>query len=304
MLHRTTPAPTPGLVEEIARGVRRILAPNPSPMTLHGTNCYLVGKGQVAVIDPGPDLPAHRAALLAALGADEQVAAILVTHAHLDHSAGVAGLAAATGAPVFAFGDALAGRSAAMARFAASGLAPAPGEGVDRAFVPDRQLCDGEWLELPGLNLRAIWTPGHFGNHLAFVLGDLVFTGDVVMGWTTTTISPPDGDIGQYMATLDRLAALGARRFLPGHGPAIDDPARHISLLQAHRRSRDAAVRVALEGGARTAAEIAAGIYAGLPDRLMRAAEGNVLAHLLALTEAGAARMQPGPDGRPAFEPA
>lgn len=278
--------PVPGQVRQVAPGLRQVLAPNPSPMTLHGTNTWIVGTGRVAVIDPGPALPEHLAALLAALAPGEAVSHILVTHAHLDHSPLARPLAQATGAPVLAFGDARAGRSPVMARLAAAG-AGGGGEGVDADFAPDELLADGDEVAGDGWTLTALHTPGHFGNHMSFVWAERLFTGDQVMGWSSSLISPPDGDVGQYLASLDRLAGLGARVAHSGHGPDIADPAARITELATHRRQREAEVLAALAEAPGDAAGLAARIYTGTPPALLRAAARNVLAHLVDLSERG-----------------
>lgn len=280
--------PVHGVAEEVAPSIRRVLAPNPSPMTFHGTNSYLLGEGEVTLIDPGPDDPAHLAALLAALRPGERITRILVTHSHLDHSALVPRLAAATGAPVAAFGDSDAGRSPVMAALAAAGVTG--GEGRDPAFRPDEILADGAEIDTSAGPVRAIHTPGHFGNHLAFRLGDTVFSGDAAMGWATSIVSPPDGDMAAYMATLARLSGLGAARLLPGHGPAIDDPAARLGWLIAHRRDREAQIRQVLAEAPVAAGAITRRIYTDTPAALLPAAERNVLAHLIALRAAGQAR--------------
>lgn len=274
--------PLPGQPQVLAPGLRVVLAPNPSAMTLHGTNSYILGEGEVAVIDPGPADPAHLRALLAALAPGERVRHILVTHAHLDHSALAHPLAEATGAPVLAFGPATAGRSRAMERLAATGRI-AGGEGVDAAFAPDECLADGDEVAGKGWSLRALHTPGHFGNHLSFVWGDTVFAGDTVMGWATSLVSPPDGDMGAYMASLDRLAGLGCRRLYAGHGDPVADPAGRIADLAAHRRAREAAILAALDVGAADAATLARAIYTDTPAPLLPVAARNVLAHLIDL---------------------
>lgn len=276
--------PLPGVAQRLAPGLRVVLAPNPSAMTLHGTNSYLVGEGDVAVIDPGPDDPRHLAALLDALRPGERISHILVTHAHLDHSPLARRLAGRTGAPVMAFGPATAGRSAVMARLAAERMLEG-GEGVDRGFAPAVALADGDVVEGAGWRLRALHTPGHFGNHLSFVWGDAVFAGDHVMGWASSLVSPPDGDMGAYMASLGRLSALGARRLYPGHGDPVADPAARIAELAAHRRDREAAILAALAVAPNDAASLARAIYTDTPAALMPAATRNVLAHLIDLAE-------------------
>ena len=262
--------------------LQTILAPNPSPLTGPGTNTFLLGEGQIAVIDPGPDIASHRAAILEA-GAG-RISHIFVTHAHLDHSEGAAALAQATGAPILAFGTADAGRSPMMARL--SGTAGG-GEGRDTAFRPDRLLRDGETVTGDGWALRAIHTPGHMGNHLAFLWEDRLFCGDLILGWSSTLISPPDGDLIDYFRSLDRIAALAPRRLLPAHGDPVEDPATRIEELRTHRRQRSAEILRALRDGPADAATLAGRIYA-VPAQLLPAAARNVLAHLIALSELGA----------------
>lgn len=273
-------------VEQIANNVRRIVAPNPSPLTYKGTNTYLIGTGDVAVIDPGPKIVAHQEKILEALVPNEKITAILVTHPHLDHSALAPLLAAQTGAPVYAAGVATDGRSPAMQALAASGLAGG-GEGLDLAFTPDNRIADGSTIEGSDWQLEAIATPGHLGTHLAFRFGDILFSGDHVMGWSTTFVSPPDGDMGAYMASLKRLTDIPARLYLPGHGPEITDPAARLRELTAHRKAREASVLASLQLGAKTAKTLAKEIYHDTPAPLLPAAERNVLAHLIDLSERG-----------------
>ncbi|MCT8329098.1 MBL fold metallo-hydrolase [Albidovulum sediminis] len=265
-------------------GLRVLRAPNPGPMTHSGTNTYILGEGRVAVIDPGPALAPHLAAILAALAPGEKVSHILVTHSHADHSPLARPLAEATGAPVLAFGDAAAGRSPRMADLALEG-ALGGGEGVDAAFRPDVAIGDGAVIDGDGWTLRAIHTPGHIGNHLCLAWGDRVFSGDHVMGWATSLVSPPDGDMGAYMQSLDRLAAEGAARLFPGHGDPVDDPAARIAALAAHRREREAQILAALAGGAADVPALAARIYTDTPAALLPAATRNVLAHLVDLMD-------------------
>jgi glyoxylase-like metal-dependent hydrolase (beta-lactamase superfamily II) len=273
---------TPGQVQTLATDLRMILAPNPAPMTGPGTNTYLLGTGDLALIDPGPDDPRHLDAILAALCPGERITHIFVTHAHLDHSALAPALSRATGAPVLAYGDATAGRSARMAALAAAG-GLSGGEGVDTTFRPDRRLADGETLQRDGWCLTAIHTPGHFGNHLTFVSGDRAFTGDHVMGWSTSLISPPDGDMGAYMSSLARLAALPIASGFPGHGAPIPDLPARIAELACHRRLREDAVLEALARAPADAETLARSIYTDTPATLLPAATRNVLAHLIDL---------------------
>ncbi len=280
-----------GIAEDLMPGLRRVLAPNPSPMTGRGTNSYLLGRGDVALIDPGPDDATHLAALLAALGPDERFSHIFVTHAHRDHSALAPRAAAATGAPVLAFGGAAAGRSPLMQALAAREK-PLGGEGADAAFRPDRTLADGEAVATGDWTIRAWHTPGHFGNHLCFQWGDQVFSGDHVMGWSTSIVAPPDGDMAAYMRSLDRLAGLKARTLWPGHGDPVTDPAARIRDLAEHRRARARAILAALRTGPATPRELTPAIYTDTPPALLGAAALNVFAHLIEMTETNLAECE------------
>lgn len=261
-------------------------------MTQHGTNTYLVGEGAVAVIDPGPALPAHMASILDALAPGERISHILVTHAHLDHSPLAAPLARATGAAVHAFGGPQAGRSAVMQRLARTGFAGG-GEGVDARFAPHETLADGAEIDAGGQVLRALWTPGHFGNHLCFAWGDAVFTGDHIMGWASTMVSPPDGDLTDFMASTERLAGMAARVFYPGHGAPVAEPASRAGWLLGHRRAREAQIRDRLDDRGVTIPGLARDIYADTPAALLPAAERNVFAHLIDLVQRNKARADP-----------
>ncbi|PRY75114.1 glyoxylase-like metal-dependent hydrolase (beta-lactamase superfamily II) [Marivita geojedonensis] len=273
--------PDVGVAEELSSGVRRLLAPNPSPMTYRGTNTYLVGQTEIAVIDPGPDSPAHLAAILAAVGS-ARVTAILVTHAHLDHSPLARTLARETGAPVYGFSDATGGRSAVMQQLADTGLVGG-GEGVDAQFQPDICLADGETLTGMDWRFQALHTPGHFGNHLSFALDDTLFCGDLIMGWASSLVSPPDGDLTDFMASCRKLRETPWRVLQSGHGAPIMYPQERIDWLLSHRMSREAALLGALDSGAATAAELAARVYIDTPAALLPAATRNVLAHMIDL---------------------
>lgn len=279
--------------DQIAQNVWRLTAPNPGPMTHTGTQTYLVGRDQVAVIDPGPDDPGHVAAILAA--ANGAISHILVTHAHIDHTGAVPALARATGAPVLAFGPATAGRSEGMARLAARG-GVAGGEGVDAGFAPDQTLVDGAQIAGPDWHVTALHTPGHLSSHMSFVLDgtDMIFTGDTVMGWSTTLISPPDGSVGAFMTSVERLAARGRARYLPGHGDIISDGPAEALRQAEHRRAREVQVLDALGQGPQSPSELTARIYHDVPQHLHPAAQRNVLAHLIDLAEQGRVEM---PDG-------
>jgi len=280
------------MVEVLEPGLRRIVAPNPSPMTLNGTCTYILGTGAVAVIDPGPADRGHIAAILAALAPGERISHILVTHAHLDHSPGARLLAEVSGARIHAFGPASAGRSPIMERLAATGLAGG-GEGVDQAFAPDVLIADDQEITGADWSLRALHTPGHFCNHLSFIWGDAVFTGDHVMGWSSTLISPPDGDLGDYFRSLDKLAQVHARIFYPGHGAPVTGTAARIAELAAHRRERTAQIAAHLTRGAATVAQLTDLIYQEIPAALMPAASRNVFAHLIEMTETNQVSAEP-----------
>ncbi|HEX8240883.1 MAG TPA: MBL fold metallo-hydrolase [Allosphingosinicella sp.] len=273
-----------GRVERVAPLVRRVLAPNPSPFTFTGTQTYIVGEGEVAVIDPGPDLPGHLEALTAAL-AGERVGAILCTHTHRDHSPASRPLQSATGAPIIG-----------CAPLSLEDSGPRADESFDSAYRPDRILADGERLEGEGWTLAAVATPGHTSNHLCLALEQekALFTGDHVMGWSTTVVAPPDGDMADYMASLDRLLARNDVIYYPAHGPAVDDPHAHVRRLIEHRRMRERQIIGQLERGEGRIAAIVAEIYADIDPRLFPAAGRSVLAHLVDLERRGFAREEAG----------
>ena len=263
-------------LETVSPLVRRVVARNPSPFTFKGTATFIVGHGRVAVIDPGPDLPEHIAALLHALRG-ESVERILITHTHRDHSPAAEAVKAATGARTYGFGP------------HGSGRGPAVEEGGDFAFVPDVRLEDGDALAGPGWHLSAVHTPGHTSNHLCFALAEerILFSGDHVMGWSTSVISPPDGDMAAYMRSLEKLLARDDALYMPTHGPAIPDPKAHVNAFIAHRKERRRAILQRLREGDRTIPELVAAIYVGLADNLRAAAGRSVLAHLIELVAAG-----------------
>lgn len=275
-------------------------ADNPGPFTGLGTNTYVLGQGAKTIVDPGPDMPAHLAAILGAVGRD-RVEAILVTHAHSDHSALAPRLARLTGAPILAFGDARAGMTAQMQALEAEGIDGA--EGRDAGFAPDVVVQDGQILTLGGVRIEVIHTPGHMSNHICLALGDTLLSGDHVMAWSTSLVSPPDGDMGAYMASLHKLAKRTWRRFLPGHGQAVEDPAARLAELIAHRVGREASVLAALAQGPATASALTKTIYTDLAPTLHGAAMRNVLAHLIDLQSRGkVARTGTGPLSVAAFQ--
>lgn len=282
--------PAPGEPVTLEPGLRRILAPNPSPMTYRGTNTYLLGDRELAVIDPGPNDPAHLAAILSALSPGQSISHIVVTHAHLDHSPLARALSDRTGAAIHAFGSAHAGRSAIMSELAAAGLAGG-GEGIDTTFDPDHTVTDGDMIEGDGWRLDVIHTPGHLGNHIALGWNDACFTADHVMGWASSLVSPPDGDLTDFMASCDRLRQRDWRMFHPGHGAPIAAPAERLDWLVNHRRGREDAILQALSDSPATARELAEQIYTETPTALLPAAERNVFAHLVDLT--GKSRIEP-----------
>jgi glyoxylase-like metal-dependent hydrolase (beta-lactamase superfamily II) len=267
-----------GRLEPVAAGVRRIVARNPSPFTFRGTGTYVVGSGEVAVIDPGPDLAEHVEALLTGL-AGERVTQILITHTHRDHSPAAAALKAATGAPTWGFGP------------HAGGVHGEPGveEGGDWDFVPDVAVRDGDRIAGRGWRFEAVHTPGHTSNHLCFALEDsgILFSGDHVMGWSTSVISPPDGDMAFYMASLDKLLGRPDAVYWPTHGPAIGKPKRHVRAFIAHRREREAGILDCLSAGVEQIEAIVERLYIGLQPGLRRAAGRSVQAHLIDLVERG-----------------
>jgi glyoxylase-like metal-dependent hydrolase (beta-lactamase superfamily II) len=266
-----------GRIERPHPLVRRLLAPNPSPFTYTGTQTYIVGHGAVAVIDPGPDDPRHIAAMLSAVR-NECVAAIVCTHTHRDHSPASRALQAATGAPIVG-----------CAPLDLDDSGPRADESFDQEYRPDRILADGERLEGEGWTLEAVATPGHTSNHLCFALPEAgaLFSGDHVMGWSTTVVAPPDGDMADYMASLDKLRARDDRTYFPTHGPPIDAPADHLERLIQHRRERERQILEALEQGKRAIPQMVEAIYRDVDPRLHPAAGLSVLAHLIDLERRG-----------------
>lgn len=276
----------PGEVEQAHPLVRRVLAANPSPFTYTGTQTYIVGRGEVAVIDPGPEMAEHVEAILAAT-AGERIAAIVCTHTHRDHSPASRPLAAARGAPIIG-----------CAPLAIADDGPRADAAFDFDYAPDRVLTDGERIEGDGWALEAVATPGHTSNHLCFALaGDgedtrVLFTGDHVMGWSTTVIAPPDGDMTAYFVSLDKLLARDDRVYFPAHGPAVERPASHVRALITHRRMREQQILKRLGEGKRDIPVMVAEMYADIDPRLHGAAGRSVLAHLRDLERRGLVRAE------------
>ncbi|HLJ20029.1 MAG TPA: MBL fold metallo-hydrolase [Stellaceae bacterium] len=276
-----------GKLQPISPLIRRVVARNPGPFTLHGTGTYVVGHGRVAVIDPGPALQEHIDALLHALRG-ETIEQILVTHTHLDHSPASAAVKQATAAPTHGYGP------------HAAGLGPAVEEGGDRAFVPDRVLREGDTVSGPGWHLTAVHTPGHTSNHLCFALAEerVLFSGDHVMGWSTSVIAPPDGNMRDYLRSLDKLLERDDATYWPTHGPAISDPKPFVRAFIEHRREREAAILHRLAEGDTEIPAMVRAIYVGLPPVLHGAAGRSVLAHLIELVADGRVET----DGPPTVE--
>ncbi|MFT4057529.1 MAG: MBL fold metallo-hydrolase [Novosphingobium sp.] len=271
------------VAETIGPLVRRVLARNPSPFTFTGTQTYIVGEaGEVAVIDPGPDEAEHLDALMAAIGGDK-VVAICCTHTHRDHSPAAAPLAALTGAPIVG-----------CAPLVLSDDGPRADASFDANYAPDRVLADGEALTgqtaQGGWTLRALTTPGHTSNHLCFALEETgaLFTGDHVMGWSTSVVSPPDGDMTAYMESLARLYEREQDVvYYPAHGPAVEKPRQLVRGMIGHRRQRERQILRQIESGVTTIAAMVPLMYKGVDERLWPAAGRSVLAHLLDLEKRG-----------------
>lgn len=271
-----------GEAETMSPLVTRVLCKNPSPYTYTGTGTYIVGSGEkLAVIDPGPNMTAHGEALLRAIG-DKTVSHILVTHTHMDHSPLSAWLKEKTGAPIFAFGAHGAGRKAGL-----------EGEeveaGADKSFSPDHLLKDGDELRGDGWTLNVLHTPGHTANHVCFHLKEenTLFVGDHIMGWATTVISPPDGDMTQYLESLRKVVELAPEKLVPTHGPWVENPRRFVRAIITHRRMRENQIVRRLEKEPLTIDMMVADMYKDVDPRLHAAAARSVLAHLIALLDAG-----------------
>jgi glyoxylase-like metal-dependent hydrolase (beta-lactamase superfamily II) len=283
----------PDTVDEVVPGVRRVLANNPGPFTFKGTVSYIVGRGQVAIIDPGPLDDAHIAALLAAVRG-ETVTHIFVTHTHRDHSPAVPKIKAATGAIVLAEGPHRPSRAFNI------GEAPRLDASNDTDFRPDRALADGEVVAGKGFTIEAVTTPGHTANHMAYAFkeANLLFSGDHVMAWSTPVVAPPDGAMSDYMASLEKLARRSEAVYLPGHGGTVREAPAFVQHYIRHRQGREASILHRLAKGEADIPTIVRAIYIGLDPRLVKAAGLSVLAHLEDLV----ARKRVATDGQPAID--
>jgi glyoxylase-like metal-dependent hydrolase (beta-lactamase superfamily II) len=280
----------PDIANDVAPGVRRVMANNPGPFTFKGTMSYIVGRGNVAIIDPGPDDPKHIEALLDT-ARDETVTHIFVTHTHRDHSPATPAIKRATGAIVYAEGPHRAARPLHIGEHN-----PLDSSG-DRDFMPDVHLKDGEVVKGDGWTIEGVTTPGHTANHMAFAFKEqnLLFAGDHVMGWATTIVAPPDGAMVDYMASLQKLAKRDEALYLPGHGPAIRDAKRFVNYYILHRKAREASILHRLGKGATDIPSIVRAIYIGIDPRLTGAAGMLTLAHLEDLVARGLVKTEGAP---------
>jgi glyoxylase-like metal-dependent hydrolase (beta-lactamase superfamily II) len=267
-------------LEQIERGIARVLAHNPSAFTYYGTQTYLAGERELAVIDPGPDLPEHLDALEEAIGG-RNVVAVMCTHTHRDHSPAARPLAERTGAPVIG-----------CAPLALETVGPRADASFDGDYAPDRVLEDGDIVEVDGKPIVAVATPGHTSNHLCFACGDALLTGDHVMGWSTTVVVPPDGDMAAYMQSLEKLRQRGESVYYPAHGPPVTNPQQYVRHLMGHRMQREKQILRLVGERGRPIPEIVAEAYPGLDPRLVTAAGGSVLAHLVDLERRGLVEQQ------------
>ena len=267
-------------LEQLQPGIARVLAHNPSAFTYYGTQTYLVGERELAVIDPGPDLPEHLDALTDAI-AGRPVVAIMCTHTHRDHSPAARPLAERTGASIIG-----------CAPLALETVGPLADASFDGEYAPGRILEDHEEIEVDGKAIVAVSTPGHTSNHLCFAYGEALFSGDHVMGWSTTVVLPPDGDMAAYMQSLDKLRGREDRVYYPAHGPAVTNPQQYVRHLMGHRMQREKQILKLVGERPRDIPDIVANAYPGLDPRLLTAAGGSVLAHLRDLERRGLVESQ------------
>ena len=275
--------PPSGISEDIYPNLKRIIAPNPSPMTFWGTNTYILGTNELAIIDPGPAVQSHLDAIMSSLNKNQSITHILITHSHIDHSPLAKQLSERTSAPILAFGESSAGKSAIMTNL--KNLEG--GEGIDYDFKPDATLNDNQILQNKEWCIKSLHTPGHMGNHLCFSWEgeSILFSGDLVMGWATSMVSPPDGDLTDFMNSIKSLKLRSPYKlFFPGHGAPIENPSLRLQELYEHRKKREREILLALETGLATISEITESVYADLDKKLITAAKRNVLAHLIDLT--------------------
>ena len=267
-------------LEQVEPAIARVLAHNPSAFTYYGTQTYIVGEHEVAVVDPGPDLPEHIDALEKAIGG-RPVVAIMCTHTHRDHSPASRPLAERTGAPMIG-----------CAPLALETVGPRADASFDGDYAPDRVLEEGDTLEIGGKAITAVATPGHTSNHLCFAYEGALLTGDHVMGWSTTVVVPPDGEMAAYIASLDKLRRRDDRVYYPAHGPAVTNPQQYVRHLLGHRMQREKQILRLVGEKARPIPDIVANAYPGLDPRLVIAAGGSVLAHLVDLERRGLVEQQ------------
>ena len=267
-------------LEQVEPGIARVLAHNPSAFTYYGTQTYLIGTDEVAVIDPGPDLPEHVDALREAIGG-RRVAAIMCTHTPRDHSPASRPLAERTGAPLIG-----------CAPLALETVGPRADAAFDGDYQPDLVLEDGQTLEVDGKPVTAVATPGHTSNHLCFAYDGALLTGDHVMGWSTTVVVPPDGDMAAYMQSLEKLRQRDERAYYPAHGPPVTNPQQYVRGLIGHRMQREKQILRLVGEKPRDIPDIVANAYPGLDPRLTVAAGGSVWSHLLDLERRGLVQQQ------------
>jgi glyoxylase-like metal-dependent hydrolase (beta-lactamase superfamily II) len=267
-------------LERLEPGIARVLAHNPSAFTYYGTQTYLIGSEEVAVVDPGPDLPEHVDALEQAIGG-RRVAAIMCTHTHRDHSPASRPLAERTGAPLIG-----------CAPLALETVGPRADAAFDGDYSPDIVLEDGQTLEVDGKPVFVVATPGHTSNHLCFAYEGALLTGDHVMGWSTTVVVPPDGDMAAYMQSLEKLRQRQDRTYYPAHGPPVTNPQQYVRGLIGHRMQREKQILRLVGEKPRDIPDIVANAYPGLDPRLTVAAGGSVWSHLLDLERRGLVQQQ------------
>ncbi len=286
---------TPGAPDQVLPGVRRVIANNPGPYTYTGSGAYIIGRGEVAVIDPGPNDAAHLEALLRATEG-ETVSHILITHTHSDHCGLARKFATRTGAPILAFGPHPVRDK--------DNDAPALDEGADYSFAPDIVIRDGDSIDGSDWRIEAVWTPGHLSNHLCFALPaeKALFTGDHMMGWATTVVAPPDGDMTAYIESLEKLLTREDAIYFPTHGAPIETPHRFVRAVRTHRLMRDAQIVEQLKKGRSGIKEIVMAMYADIDPRLHGAAALNVLAHLIRLVRIGTVRCEGEPGMRAIYQ--